>query len=74
MNISLVDLKENPHFVVPEDGNYLVRRTNSISGVKTDYFNCRVKRHHDTKRNIWLNHYDCNGADRITHVSSQPLK
>jgi len=74
MNIELVDLKENPHFVVPVDGNYLVRRPSDITGVSTDYFKCRVKRHHDTKRNIWTNSYDCNGVDRITHVSSQPLK
>lgn len=74
MNIELVDLKENPHFVVPEDGNYLVRRPSTVTSVSTDYFKCRVKRHHDTKRNIWLNHYDCNGVDRITHVSRHPLK
>jgi hypothetical protein len=74
INITLIDLKENPHFVVPEDGSYIVRRPSTITGVSTDIFKCHVKRHKDTKRNIWLNHYDCNDTDQITHVSSQPLK
>lgn len=73
MNIAMVDLSVDKHFVVPEDGKYLVRRPSSIPSVSTDWFSCRVKRHHDTKRNIYTNRFDCNGSEHITHVSARPL-
>jgi hypothetical protein len=78
MNISLVNLQENPHFVVPQDGKYMVRVTRTtdktVNGHYTsvNHFDCRVKPHLDTKRNIWLNSFDCTGT--VTHVSSHPLK
>lgn len=78
MHISLVNLSENPHFVVPADGKYLVRVERSTDKTvnghykSVDFFSCRVKRHHDIKRNIWLNSYDCVGT--VTHVSSQQIK
>lgn len=73
MNIAMVDITKDKHFVVPEDGTYLVRRTSAISGVSTDYFSCDVKRHHDQKRNIYTNTFNCKGAERITHISVRPL-
>lgn len=69
----MVDITKDKHFVVPEDGKYLVRRVSGIVGVSTDYFGCRIKRHYDAKRNIHTNSFDCNGVDRITHVSIRPL-
>jgi hypothetical protein len=72
MTIELVEL--NHQFVVPCDGDYLVRRTSNIPHINPEYFKCRVKRHLDTKRNIWTNTFDCHGVDRITHISTKPLQ
>ena len=78
MNLSLVDLKENPQFVVPEDGKYLVRVERTTNGTvngkysSNAYFDCRCKRHFDNKRNVWTNSFDCTGE--VTHVSITPVK
>jgi hypothetical protein len=73
MNIAMVDITKEKHFVVPEDGNYLVRRESNISGVSTSWFSTKVIRHHDTKRNIYTNSFDCKGVEGITHISVRPL-
>lgn len=69
----MIDIANNKHFVIPEDGKYLVRRKSTITSLGVDYFSCRVKRHYDTKRNIYTNSFDCKGAERITHISVRPL-
>jgi hypothetical protein len=78
MNLALIDLKTEPHWVVPEDGKYMVRVTRTTdktvngSYTSTNWFDCRVKRHYDKDRNIWKNSFDCTGT--VTHVSTRPIK
>ncbi len=76
--IELVSLAENPNFVIPKDGKYLVRRETctdkTVNGVyrSVNYFDCRVTKHFDEKKKVWRNTFDCHGL--VTHVSPEPLK
>ena len=79
MNITLVDLKTEKHFVVPEDGNYLVRRANSIRVV--EYTTIKIRRELDPVRNIYVNKLGSFSPstnafllEQITHISSKPVK
>jgi hypothetical protein len=74
LSITLVDITENPQFVVPSDGTYLVKRRSS-SPLYT-YMQVRVVRRFDEKRCVWVNAFDVSPvtSEAITHISSQPLK
>lgn len=76
--LQLIDLSEDPNFVIPRDGKYLVRRETtsgkSVNGIhrSVHYFDCHVTKHFDEKKNVWRNTFDCHGL--VTHVSSEPVK
>lgn len=75
--IEMINLEQNPNFVIPKDGKYLVRREattdKSVNGSyrSVNYFDCRVTKHFDEKKKIWKNSFDCAGI--VTHISPEPL-
>jgi hypothetical protein len=75
MNINLISVEENPHWVVPKDGIYLVRVTRKLRNSPhtiNKYFDTDVTRKFDTSKNIWHNSFGCFGT--VTHISSQQVK
>ena len=72
--INMISLTDNPNFVIPKDGTYLVQ-TYSVYGPgfkHSHWLTTYVSKHENSKTGVWHNSYSCSGT--VTHVSEQPLK
>jgi hypothetical protein len=69
MNIEMINLLEQPNYIVPESGKYLVRVERKINNLyKTvSFVDIYVQTHYDEKKKCFYNTFDCRGD--VTHIS-----
>jgi hypothetical protein len=69
-SIDMLCLVENPEWIIPRDGKYLVQ---TVSNRKShNLFVTTVNRHYDEKKKKCYMSFDCNNQV-VTHISAQPF-
>lgn len=74
-SIDMVCLAENPEWLIPRDGKYLVQTVaeHELSKTKSHgLFATTVNKHYDEKKKKWYMTFGCTNQ-RVTHVAAQPF-
>lgn len=74
-SLDMICLTENPTWLIPRDGKYLVQTVaeHSLSKTKShNLFATTVNKLYDEKKGKWHMAFGCTNQ-RVTHVSAQPF-
>ena len=75
-SIDMISLSENPEWLIPKDGKYLVQTVAELTIAKTKsygLFAITVNKHYDEKKEKWYMTFGCTNQ-QVTHVSAQPFQ